>query len=247
MCVAPFDAVADAGVQTSEPHSVAGAALHFELVLAARHEPALVGLAVVGVVDAAGPGAAAVLLHREDADAEDLAAALGSDRDSCRPPAAGRSWRRRRRGATPRCRTWPCRIWPRGCGRRPAASARCRSVPRRSPAPQPMTSSKASMTAAARQNSGWVMSFPAGGRSGESTRRHSYPPGAGGQPDRGLLAITKCCRQPSTEPEPLLPAPSPSTTVSCSARILLVSAPSASCSGLSAFIAFIMPSRPGGL
>ena len=57
----------------------------------------------------------------------------------------------------------------------------------------------------------------------------------------------KLVSQPSTEPEPLLPAPSPRTIVSCSARILAVIAPSASCSGESAFIAFIMPSRPGGL
>ena len=96
----------------------AGAALHFEFVFASRHEPASVGLAVVGVVDAAGPGAGVVLLHRENAKAENLSAAQARHWDSCRPPAADRSWDRLRLGATPRFRTWPCRISRRGCGRR---------------------------------------------------------------------------------------------------------------------------------
>ena len=64
---------------------------------------------------------------------------------------------------------------------------------------------------------------------------------------KAIAGDNKLLSQPSTEPEPLLPAPSPRTIVSCSARILAVIAPSASCSGESAFIAFIMPSRPGGL
>src|SRR6185369_16722425 len=53
----------------------AGAALDFEFLLAARHQPALVGLAVVGVVNAPGPSAAGILLHRENADPDDLTAA----------------------------------------------------------------------------------------------------------------------------------------------------------------------------
>ncbi len=53
----------------------AGAALHFNFGFATRYQPALVGLAVIGVVDTAGPGTARILLHRENADADDLAAA----------------------------------------------------------------------------------------------------------------------------------------------------------------------------
>src|SRR4029079_9782301 len=53
----------------------AGAALHFKLGVAAWHEPALVGLAVFEIINPAGPGVGVVLLHREDADAEDFPAA----------------------------------------------------------------------------------------------------------------------------------------------------------------------------
>src|SRR4051812_9931166 len=38
----------------------AGAALHLKLGVAAWHEPALVGLAVVGIIDPAGPGVGVV-------------------------------------------------------------------------------------------------------------------------------------------------------------------------------------------
>ena len=164
----------------------AGAALHFELGLAARRRACLVGLAVVGVVDAAGPGAGAVLLHRENADAEDLAAAHARVRDSCRPPAAGRSWDRWRPGARPRCRTWPCRISPRGCGRRlsgrePGAD---QFLGARRAATE--TSISARITAAARQEA-WIMGLPdglGGCRGIGECRPHSYPARAGGQPGR---------------------------------------------------------------
>ena len=55
----------------------ARAALHFELVLAAGHQPAFVGLAIVRIVDAAGPGVGVVLLHRENANSENFAGAQG--------------------------------------------------------------------------------------------------------------------------------------------------------------------------
>src|SRR5215213_1297881 len=53
----------------------AGAALNFNFGFATRYQPALVGLAVIGVVDTAGPNPARILFHRKNADADDLAAA----------------------------------------------------------------------------------------------------------------------------------------------------------------------------
>jgi len=49
--------------------------LHFNFGFATRYQPALVGLAVIGVVDTAGPGTGRILLHGENADADNLAAA----------------------------------------------------------------------------------------------------------------------------------------------------------------------------